>query len=88
MKAFKYDFADGVLHWLDQTKLPSSVVWKRSDRDTLDEDGKLTIAVSKEDRLYAAISRLEVRGAPFLGVFGAYAAYLYLDKIVTGKQQN
>ena len=55
------DYADGVITMIDQTALPQHEVWL--EIDTVDE-------------LVAAIKRLSVRGAPAIGVAGAYGVVL------------
>jgi len=55
------DYADGVITMIDQTVLPQQEVWLKID--TVDE-------------LVAAIKRLSVRGAPAIGVAGAYGVVL------------
>ena len=55
------DYADGVITMIDQTALPQTETWL--EIDTVDE-------------LVAAIQRLSVRGAPAIGVAGAYGVAL------------
>lgn len=51
------DYADGVITMIDQTALPQDEVW---------------LEIDKVADLVAAIKRLSVRGAPAIGVAGAY----------------
>jgi methylthioribose-1-phosphate isomerase len=55
------DWADGTIEIIDQTALPSAEVWLR---------------LSTVDELVDAIVRLAVRGAPALGVAGAFGVAL------------
>lgn len=52
--------------YLDQTKLPSTEVWKETD---------------ELEAMYQAIYLLEIRGAPCIGVFAAYCYYIRAKKI-------
>ena len=54
-------FVDGALELLDQTKLPHDEVW---------------IRLTQPKQVIEAISMLRVRGAPAIGVAGAYAVVL------------
>jgi methylthioribose-1-phosphate isomerase len=54
-------FEDGVLHLLDQTRLPGDEVWLRA---------------TTPDAVVDAIARLAVRGAPAIGVAAAYGLAL------------
>ena len=54
-------FADGRLHLLDQTLLPARITW---------------LTMETPDEVAAAIKRLAVRGAPAIGVAGAYGVLL------------
>lgn len=56
-------FKNNRLFYLDQTKLPRKEVWRE--------------CVTLKDA-YGAIKMLRVRGAPLIGVFGAYALYCAL----------
>ena len=63
---FSIDFKDDKLVYLDQTKLP------------LEEN---YIETDDYNRIAEAIERLEVRGAPLIGVCAAYALALSLKNI-------
>ena len=52
---------DGFLEFLDQTKLPLEEIYIKTDN---------------YERIAEAIERLEVRGAPLIGVCAAYAVAL------------
>ncbi len=54
-------YADGVITMIDQTQLPQEEVW---------------LNIDNVDDLVAAIKRLSVRGAPAIGVAGAYGIVL------------
>jgi methylthioribose-1-phosphate isomerase len=54
------------LYYLDQRQLPGHVVYKKC---------------SSLKKGYQAIKSLQVRGAPLIGVFAAYCAYIAIDKI-------
>lgn len=51
------DYADGTITMIDQTALPQEETW---------------LTITEVDDLVAAIKRLSVRGAPAIGVAGAY----------------
>ena len=55
------DHADGVVTMIDQTALPHEEVW---------------LEIADVDGLVAAIRRLSVRGAPAIGVVGAYGVVI------------
>lgn len=55
------EYKDGKLFYLDQTKLPNIIEYKNPNR--------------KED-YFTAIKELQVRGAPAIGIFAAYAMAL------------
>jgi methylthioribose-1-phosphate isomerase len=63
------EFKDDMLHLIDQTKLPLKEEWIVSD---------------DYERISIAIERLEVRGAPAIGVASAFALALSIK----GKQEN
>jgi len=54
-------FKKGNLYYLDQRQLPHKEVWKRCD---------------SLKKAFTAIRNLEIRGAPLIGVFSAYAVYV------------
>jgi len=55
------DYADGVVTMIDQTVLPQEEVW---------------LTIDNVNDLVAAIKRLSVRGAPAIGVAGAYGVVI------------
>ncbi len=63
---FSVDFKDDKLVYLDQTKLPLEEIYIETD---------------DYNRIAEAIERLEVRGAPLIGVCAAYALALSLKNI-------
>ncbi|MDK9701328.1 MAG: S-methyl-5-thioribose-1-phosphate isomerase [bacterium] len=65
------EYRDGRLRWIDQTKLPQELLYRES-ADWRD--------------VVAAIQRLELRGAPLLGIAGAYAVVLLLNGLSKTKQ--
>jgi len=58
-------WSGGKLRWLDQTRLPSQETWKESDDIS---------------EIAAAIKRLEVRGAPQIGVVAAFGIAITANK--------
>lgn len=66
MKIRAVEFKDGKIHILDQTKLPLMEEW---------------IVTDDFERVALAIERLEVRGAPAIGVAAAFALALSLKNI-------
>ena len=66
-------FSQGKLFYIDQTKLPLRLVYKECKNIR---------------QAYKAIKKLEVRGAPLLGVFGAYALYLSIKDFPSAKKDK
>ncbi len=67
---FSIDFTNDKLVFLDQTKLPLTEIYIETD---------------SYDRIAEAIERLEVRGAPLIGISAAYALALSLKNISSDK---
>lgn len=70
------EFKNNKLHWIDQTKLPNQLIYNSTD---LWED------------IVKAIRELQIRGAPLIGIAGAYAVVLLLqkhDSTLLGKNFN
>jgi len=65
-------FIHNRLFYIDQTQLPAQEVWKECHAI---QDG------------WQAIKRLEVRGAPLIGVFAAYCMYIWA-KDFSGKERD
>lgn len=65
-------FSNKLLSYLDQTQLPLKEIWKKCDSFS---------------QGYTAIKKLEVRGAPLIGVFAAYCAALEINKISTNDKK-
>jgi methylthioribose-1-phosphate isomerase len=63
---FSVKFEDDSLVFLDQTKLPREEVYVQTD---------------SYERIAEAIERLEMRGAPLIGIAAAYALALSLKKV-------
>jgi methylthioribose-1-phosphate isomerase len=63
---FSVKFEDDSLIFLDQTKLPLKEIYVQTD---------------SSERIAVAIERLEMRGAPLIGIAAAYALTLSLKKI-------
>lgn len=61
------------LFWLDQTKLPNEEIIKETD---------------DLNQMYDAIKRLEVRGAPLIGVYAAFAYAVLYKKAVNDNVEN
>lgn len=59
-------FKNNRLRYLDQTQLPLKEAWKEC---------------SSARQGYAAIKELQVRGAPLIGVFAAYCAWIEIQKL-------
>lgn len=70
---FSVDFKDGELIFLDQTKLPLQENYVRTD---------------DYERIAEAIERLEVRGAPLIGICAAYGVALALKNAPAGKEEK
>ncbi|MBE6963484.1 MAG: S-methyl-5-thioribose-1-phosphate isomerase [Ruminococcaceae bacterium] len=62
----RYDKAEEALYIIDQTRLPNEEVFLR---------------VETAEELYDAIRLLQVRGAPAIGIFAAYALYVLARQI-------
>ena len=62
---FSFQFANDKLHFLDQTKLPFEQVYTETD---------------DYERIAEAIEKLEMRGAPAIGIAAAYALSLAVKK--------
>jgi len=65
-------FKNGRLFYIDQTKLPAKELWKEC---TKLEDG------------WKAIKKLEVRGAPLIGVFAAYCLYIWSKEFAFSEKE-
>jgi methylthioribose-1-phosphate isomerase len=59
------EYKNNKLHWLDQTKLPAEVIYKSS---------------SDYNEIITAIKKLEIRGAPAIGIAAAYGIVVALFK--------
>jgi methylthioribose-1-phosphate isomerase len=70
---FSIDFTNDKLVFLDQTKLPLSEIY---------------IETESYDRIAEAIERLEVRGAPLIGISAAYALALSLKNVSSEKAEK
>ena len=70
---FSIDFINDKLVFLDQTKLPLSEIY---------------IETESYDRIAEAIERLEVRGAPLIGISAAYALALSLKNMSFDKVEE
>jgi methylthioribose-1-phosphate isomerase len=70
---FSISFNEDKITYLDQTKLPLEEVYVETD---------------DYERIAAAIERLEVRGAPLIGIAAAYALALALKNIPEEKQES
>ena len=60
-------YKDGILSFLDQTKLPLQVIYEEQH--------------SKE-QIYDSIKMLKVRGAPAIGIAGAYGLVVSVKKYI------
>lgn len=70
---FSVDFKDGKLIFLDQTRLPLQENYVETD---------------DYERIAEAIERLEVRGAPLIGICAAYGVALALKNVPSGKEEG
>lgn len=69
---FSLNFRQDKIIYLDQTKLPLEEVY---------------IETSDYERIAFAIERLELRGAPLIGIAAAYASALSLKNVINNKEE-